>query len=131
MKTAMVAALRKTGQPDHPRRIVLTATDVQVKQLCDFVSQHTRTLFAALDITHDFLIHDPCTWENNEVYIKAQKMLRGLKVVKDAAEDGVERIQSFNSVINNPEEQKQYLLQVAEKHRLFFPNANESTLLRH
>jgi len=131
MKTAMIAALRKTGKPDHPWRIVLTATDVQVKQLYDFVSQHTRTLITALDITHDFLIHDPCTWENNEVYIKSQKMLRGLKVVNDAAERGVALIQSFNSVITNQEEQKQYLLQVVEKHRLFFPNANKSTLLRH
>jgi len=61
MKTAMVAALRKTGQPDHPRRTVLTAADIQVKQPSDFVSQPTRTLFTALDISHDFLTHDPCT----------------------------------------------------------------------
>src|SRR6218665_403014 len=31
MKTEMVAALRKTKQPDHSRRIVLIATDVQYK----------------------------------------------------------------------------------------------------
>src|SRR6218665_2499361 len=106
MKTAMVAALRKTGQPDHSRRIFLIATDVQVKQLYDFVSQHNRNLFTALDIPHDFLIHDPCTWENNEVYIKAKKMLRGLKVVNDAVEHGVALIQSFNSVITNQVDQK-------------------------
>jgi len=42
MKTAMVAALRKTGQPDHPRRTVLTAADmIQVKQPSDFVCQPT------------------------------------------------------------------------------------------
>src|SRR6218665_1131953 len=63
--------------------------------------------------------------------LKAKKMLRGLKVVNDAVEHGVALIQSFNSVITNQEEQKQYLLQVVEKHRLFFPNANKSTLLRH
>ena len=43
MKIAMVAVLRKTGHPDHPRRIVLTAADIQDKQLCDFVFEHTRT----------------------------------------------------------------------------------------
>src|SRR6218665_801338 len=108
-----------TSRPETP-----TATDVQVKQLCDFVYQHTRTLFTALDIPRDFLIHDPFARENNEAYIKAQKMLRGLKVVNDAAERGVALIQSFNSVITNQEGQKQYLLQVVEKHCLSFPNAN-------
>ena len=131
MKIAMVAALRKTGHPDHPRRIVLTAADIQDKQLCDFVSQHTRTLFTALDIPHDFLIHDPNTWENNEAYTDGQKKLKGLKVVNDAAERGVALVQSFNSVITNQEEQKQYLLQVVEKHRQTFPNANKSTVLGH
>src|SRR6218665_3403561 len=79
MKTAMVAALRKTGQPDHSRRIFLIATDVQVKQLYDFVSQHNRNLFTALDIPHDFLIHDLCTCGNNEVYIKAKKNAERVK----------------------------------------------------
>src|SRR6218665_91242 len=58
MKTAMVAALRKTGQPTYG---VLTATHIQLKQPSDFVSQPTGTLFTALDIPHDFLTHDPCT----------------------------------------------------------------------
>jgi hypothetical protein len=66
MKIAMVAALTKTGHPDHRRRIVLTATDIQDKQMCDFASQYTRTLFTALDIPHDFLIHDPNTWDNKK-----------------------------------------------------------------
>lgn len=131
MKAAMVAALRKTGQPDRPRRIVLTTADIQEKQLCDFVSQHTSKLFSALDIPQDLLIQDPSTWESNEAYIEAQKKLKGLKVVNDAAERGVALIQSFNSVITNQEEQKQYLLQVVEKHRQTFPNANKSTLLGH
>jgi len=51
MKIAMVAVLRKTGHPDHPRRIVLTAADIQDKQLCDFVSEHTRTKHCSLLLT--------------------------------------------------------------------------------
>src|SRR6218665_1243729 len=72
----MIAALRKTRQPDRPRCIVLTATDVQEKQLCDFVSQvstHQNSVRCSRHPPHDFLINDPCTWENNEACIKAQK----------------------------------------------------------
>src|SRR6218665_2084450 len=60
MKTAMVAALRKTGQ-DNQTFGVLTAADIAVKQPSDFMSQPTRTLFTALDISHGFLTHDPTT----------------------------------------------------------------------
>jgi len=49
------------------------------------MAQPTRTLFTALDIPH----------ENNEAYIKLQKILRGLKVVDDAAELGVELIEQW------------------------------------
>ena len=59
----MFASIGKTGKAEFPRCIVLVAVDLQMKQLCDFVSQHTRTLFNALDITNDFLTHNPYTWK--------------------------------------------------------------------
>jgi len=53
-------------------------------------------------------------------------MLRELKVVNDAAELGVALIQySKASSPTLQEEQKQYLLQVVEKHRQTFLNANK------
>jgi len=47
----------------------------------------------------------------------------------DAAERGVSLIENFNSVINNQEEQKQYLLQVVERHRQQFPVSNKSVIV--
>jgi len=52
-----------------------------------------------------------------------------LKVVNDATEGGVSLVQSFNSVLTKQKEQKQYLLQVVEKHRRDFPDATKSTLI--
>jgi len=54
--------------------------------------------------------------------------VKSLKVVNDAAERGVALIQAFNGVLTSPEEQKQFLLQVVEKHSCDFPNCNKSTL---
>jgi hypothetical protein len=50
--------------------------------------------------------------------------------VNDAVERGVALIQSFNAVLTNQEEQKQFLLQVVEKHRQDFPSATKSAILK-
>ncbi|KAK5645149.1 hypothetical protein RI129_006449 [Pyrocoelia pectoralis] len=104
-------------------------TTIQTKQLCDFVSQNTLKLFAALEITKDFLNQDPGTLENNKDFLEGRRRIQNLKVVNDAAERGISLIQSFNGIITNQEEQKQYLLQVIEKHRQDFPNSNKSTVV--
>ncbi len=127
MKSAMVAAL-DIETTDHPRRCAFTTTLLK-KKLSDFVSQHTRQLFTALDIPLNFLTSNPATWSSDNDYIIAQKRVRCLKVVNDAAERGVALIQTFNGILTNQEEQKQFLLQVVEKHRRDFPNPNKSTFV--
>jgi len=126
VKSAMVKALDK-NTTDHPRRIAFTPTVTQ-KQLSDFVSKHTKQLFTALNIPQQFLLNSPDTWSTDKDYIDGQRKVRSLKVVNDAAERGVALIQAFNGVLTNQEEQKQFLLQVVEKHRCDFPNCNKSTL---
>jgi len=121
----MVKALDK--KTTHPRRIAFNPTLPQ-KQLSDFVSQHTKQLFTAFDIPEHFLMNSPDTWCSDDDYIVGQRKVKSLKVVNDAAERGVALIQQFNGVLTNQEEQKQFLLQVVEKHRRDFPNTNKSTL---
>ena len=111
---------------DHPRRIAFNSTQPQ-KQLSDFVSQHPRQLFTALNIPQHFLDNSPAAWDNDDDYIEGQRKVRSLKVVNDVAERGVAMIQAFNGVLTNQEEQKQFLLQVVEKHRHDFPDPNKST----
>jgi len=54
--------------------------------------------------------------------------VESLKVVNDIAERGVSLISSFSSVLTNQEEQKQFLLQVVEKHRQQYPDPNKKKL---
>ncbi len=137
MKRAMVSSLDKDGELDVPlRRFVIEPRNIEretdqlcSKELSDFVSSNTRKLFVAAGITDDFLKTDPNTWDRNDNYIKAQKIIHNLKVVNDAAERGVALIQSFNAVLTNQEEQKQFLLQIVEKHRQDFPNSKKSTVV--
>lgn len=114
MKIAMVTALKKPSPDDDPPHRIQLDDDLFTKQLCDFVSINTKKLFVALDISQEFLLTHSSPWENNEEYICGQSTVMQLKVVNDVAERG---IQSFNSVLTNQEEQKQFVLQVVERHR--------------
>ena len=61
---------------------------------------------------------------------KGLSIVRGLNVtITDAAERGVALIQSFNRSITTDEEQKQFLLEIAEEHRRNLLNSNKSKLV--
>lgn len=130
-KIDMVRALqRQVSSDDPPRRIACVDNQTALKKLSDFVSSNTRKFFVALGANDDFLQEHPNTWDTNDGYIQAQTKARQLKVVNDAAERGVALCQSFNAVLTNQEEQKQFLLQIVEKHRLDFPDSDKSTVVR-
>jgi len=128
MKVNMVKSLEKKGADFLLRHITIETTAVQTVQLSDFVSKNTLKLLIALDIPQDFLNQNPDTWENNKDFVDGSKRVNNLKVVNDAAERGISLIQTFNGIITNQEEQKQYLLQVVEQHRQKYPNPNKSTI---
>jgi len=108
-----------------PTRVRLDERTLLDKQLPDFVSTNTKQLFSALNISQEFLKSHPSEWENDQTYVESQATVAQLKVVNDAAERGIALIEAFNSAITTQEEQKQYLLQVVEKHRKDYPNANK------
>src|SRR6218665_756641 len=58
---------------------------------------------------------------------KAESVVSSLKVVNDCAEWGIALASCFNSSLKISEEDKQYLLQIVERHRKEFPDANKST----
>ena len=135
MKIAIVSALEQQGS-DVPIWC-LDAKEVRKnlkafvdKDLNDFVTLNTKQLFIALDIPLNFLHLHPSRWDTNGEYMYGRCKINSLKVVNDAAERGVALVQSFNALITNQEEQKQYLLQVVEQHRKEFPNANKATIIQ-
>ena len=109
-KLAMIEALKSPGCAEPLRRMEVEESELPLCALSSFVTINTMKLFTALDIDSDFLHHPPDTWDTNVNFQAACRRVASLQVVNDPAECGVALIQTFNSILTNQEEQKQYLL---------------------
>lgn len=98
------------------------------KEIDYFVSSRTLNFFKRFEINTDFLNTDPDEWCKNQHYLRAKKIVKGLKVVNDTAERGVKLIQDYNSALTKDEEQRQCLLQVVSECRHLFPDSSKVTL---
>lgn len=98
------------------------------KDIDYFVSPQTVNFFKRFKIDTDFLNTDPDVWCKNENYLKAQKIVKGLRIVNDTAERGVKLIQDFNSSLTKDEEQRQFVLQVVAECRHVFPDSSKATI---
>ena len=109
----MVTALECAGVDKPSKRILMEEKDsvISSMKLNEFVTSNTRQLFNALDIPQQFIQQHPSMWKSLDDYRHGQNRLMSSKVVNDAAEREISLIQSFNAVISNQEEQKQYLMQ--------------------
>ena len=94
-KKEMVAALSNEGKETPPPRVKIDENAVSEKKLSHFVSKNTKKFFVAMDISQEFLLSDPTTWESNEDYTRARCKVEKLKVVNDAAERGVALIRTL------------------------------------
>jgi len=87
--------------------------------------------FKTLKLDEQFLEHDLSEWDNLEQYKRNQDTCRSVKVVNDFAERSVALIQHFNVSLTRDEEQKQFILQVVERHRQICPvPANAAAISR-
>src|SRR5688572_26051415 len=95
----------------------------------DFVTKNTMNFFFQLGIPAGFLNCDPDLglWLQRDDYKDAIKTVEHLRVVNDNAERGIALTEEYNSIITRKETQKQYLLQVVQKHRRLFPTSRKDT----
>lgn len=99
--------------------------------ISDFISSETINFFKIIgkeEIKIDFYCENPDKWNENPQYSRLKKVARSLCVVNDPAERAVGLISDFNASATSNEEQKQYLLQVIEKHRRDFPSTSTSSI---
>lgn len=61
--------------------------------------------------------------------MSAYNKVQSLFVVNDPVEREIALMTQFNNSLKTDEEQKQYILQVVEKHRNEFPDCNKSVLI--
>ena len=96
-------------------------------QLINYLNTHTVTdlvvshsFFITAGIDDSFLGVPVDTWLNTLSFKHATRLVHNQACINDVAERGVALIQMFNATTKN-EEQKQYMLQVVERHRRDFP----------
>ena len=106
----------------------VTAAKFQRREIASFLSANSRRLLDILPLGSGFTDTDPKEWKSRPDYQAAVSYVQSLNVTNDFAERGVALMQDFNSALTKDEDQKQYLLQVVEKHRKKFPNTNNATV---
>ncbi|XP_050541482.1 uncharacterized protein LOC126905632 [Daktulosphaira vitifoliae] len=127
-KKIMVQALNKKGEINSKKRIDIK-TVKENEGVNQFISENTKKLFSTLGINQEFLKDQPNTWAQNSNYIQAKNKVESLFVINDPAERGVALMTSFNNCLTNDEEQRQYLIQVVERHRNEYPDCKKATLV--
>jgi hypothetical protein len=88
----------------------------------------SRSFFRTIAIDDSFLDVPVHEWPECQSYKNAYELVKNLPCVNDCAERGVALMQNFNATITRDEEEKQFVLQVVEKHRRDFPKCNRNDL---
>ncbi|KAK0063979.1 hypothetical protein Bpfe_006664 [Biomphalaria pfeifferi] len=116
-KAALVTAMISERGPHLLTTLPDSITDLQI----------SREFFTTTRINCSFLDIPVKDWPHNNDYNDALRLTKNLKCVNDSAERGVALIQKFSAAAVD-EEQKQFLLQVVEKHRQDFASFNHEDL---
>lgn len=132
-KRLMVHALNtRVGNPQGVKKFRIDLDEAEIclgQNLDSFVTRNTLDFFQILHISTAFLQSDPSEWDQNDGYLSAVKVVKSLSVTNDVAERGVALMKEYNSTLTTDEVQKQYLLQVVEKHRKDYPVCSKSAIL--
>lgn len=99
------------------------------KDVSDFISTESVTLFKDFDLPYDFINEKVHNWSNIKSFQECKLFFNKLAVVNDVAERGVALIEEYNKCLTKNEEQLQYLLLVISEYRKKFPNCNKKTLM--
>lgn len=132
VKQKMLTNLKnKNPSAIHTRKyeVVSNANELLDKDVSDFISVESLSLFKKFDLPYDFIDEDIRNWSSIESYRECKQFFEKLAVVNDVAERGVALIESYNKCLTKDEEQLQYLLLVVSEYRKKFPNCNKSNLI--
>ena len=129
-KKALAEAMQREGSDEPPKRATVSDALLDSSTVASFGSQASSALLDAVGAERAFLSKDPEEWPSDEGFVMASRRVASLRVTNDTAERGVALIQSFNLNLTKNEDQRQYLLQVVERHRQEQPGTSKSSLPR-
>jgi len=89
----------------------------------------SHTFFVTTAFDSSFLDVPVNEWPERQSYKTACEYANNLPWVNDCAKRGVALMQNFNATITRNEEEKQFVLQLVEKHRQAFPKCNRLDLV--
>ena len=118
------------SESPNPKAVISEKELTDDLDLSKFLTKNTLKFFNLMKIDFNFVRMHPKIWENEKIYQEGKKRAREMLVVNDLAERGLAMFTNFNGKLTNQEDQKQFLLQVVEKHRKEFPDDRKSTLIK-
>src|SRR6218665_2399477 len=126
----MVEGLRRVGEEDPPKRILVDQSTIPGKRLSSFVTSNIQNFVQVLAIPDSFLATDPDTWLSNSDYMVVEDIARQFRVVNYTAGRGVTLMQEFNALLTKDKEQTQFAIQVIKEHRKRYPDSKKNVLLK-
>ena len=129
VKKRTVTAIELVKGSEQPTKwivIDIPAKDLEQKIGADFCTTPSNLLFEQLAIGMYFLVLDPATWSRSTCYVEGKRRIMALCVIVDRSERGIALMQRFNLAFTNDDEQRQYLLQVVERHRKEQPSTSSA-----
>lgn len=79
-------------------------SDIMNNEIHHFVSQNTRHLFEASNLSDEILETLPATWNLSQSYLKSLNIVRALHIVNDTAKRGVLLMIEYLKFVKNGDE---------------------------
>lgn len=124
----MVKSLLEEDGSDDPHR--RATVELIEKSFASFLRSATTSFLDICRMDASFLTLGLIEWPNNQGCTLAPSWVKKLHTVNNFAEQGIALMQDFNLVFTKDEEQRQFISQVAEKHRRNNVDARKFTGLR-
>ncbi|XP_057336674.1 uncharacterized protein LOC130675159 [Microplitis mediator] len=128
VKSKMVEAIKTKESQTDKKRIDVDRGNLDllcIKNISDFITKKSMTLFEQFELSSDFLNSPPSQWLSDQNYLTCLSLLQNVKVVNDIAERVVALVEEFVQFGSKDEEQKQYLWKIVQYHRKLYPSCNK------
>ncbi|CAD6231335.1 GSCOCG00012218001-RA-CDS [Cotesia congregata] len=79
--------------------VVSDSDELLEKDISDFISVESLTIFKEFDLPYDFIDEDISNWSNNDSFQECKEFFGKLAVVNDVAERGVSLIEDYNKCL--------------------------------
>ena len=129
-KIKMVKALdTESSFPGSLKRIKISdASELNGKEIHNFVCRETRTFFQRFNLSTDFLGTNPETWHEIKEYKEDCSIVRKIKVVNDCSERAIKLIDEYEKLLTKDEEERLAIIQTVAEYRKRFKKVTKGTM---